>query len=475
MSNFLKAMQTEDTKTTNGMTTNSSSGSYLVDFFFKMGAARELNNREIINSFISALNENSELTMKALFYNRDIRGGQGERNTFRILFHYLCVNYPKLAEANIHNVVHYGRWDDLLVGLDTPIEKSIAAFIFDALSKGDKLCAKWMPRENKSLAWAAKKLMELFDITPRNYRKLLANNTEVVENLMCASKWGDINYNHIPSMAINKYRSAFYRNDGERFKTWVEMLKDPKNNDVKINAGAIFPHNIVRSVISSLYDRDKTTSDMSQEQWNNLPNYMPEGYKILPVCDVSGSMNGTPIEVCIALGIYLSERNTGPFKDMFMTFSNKPKLQHLTSESLSEKIRQLHSASWGMNTNLEACFKQILNQATKHSLSEEDMPDVLLILSDMQFDQCVSGRDDSAIKMIHREYKSHGYKLPQVIFWNLNSSVGVPVRYDEKGTALVSGFSPSIMQTVLSGEMNPMNVLLQTLNSERYNNVITNA
>jgi hypothetical protein len=229
---------------------------------------------------------------------------------------------------------------------------------------------------------------------------------------------------------------------------------------------------LVKKYLSGYYWSNPPVDKAVELQWQSLPNYMPEGKMILPVCDVSGSMMGLPMEVCVSLGIYLSERNVGPFKDGFITFSTHPKLQLLTGKTLRDKVGQLSTAEWAGSTNLEATFKLILDSAKRGNLSDEQVPDTLLILSDMQFNQCVRNHSESAMEMIRRMYEEAGYTLPNIVFWNLRTSHGVPVKISESGVALVSGFSPSIMKNVLSKDLNPLNVVYQTLDNERYSTVV---
>lgn len=461
---LFKAITTKDTYTENGMATHSTSSNPVMDLFFKMGGWNATTpESEILNVFVKAFYSDRLLATKALFYNRDIRGGQGRRNTFKIMFKWLCGNHPQIAIDNIENVPFFGRWDDVLEAIGTPVEDTATDFILSALKNYDKLCAKWMPRENKSKGSIAKYLMNKWEFSPSFYRKLLAGRTEVVETVMCNREWSAIDYNHVPSVAINKYRTAFYRNDESRFKAWIESLSKPEAQyGNKIHADAIYPHDIVKRISTTL------NNSLLEAQWNALPNYMPEGRKILPVCDVSGSMTGEPMEVCVSLGLYLSERNTGPFKDGFITFSSNPTLQIL-SGTLTQRIHQLRTAHWQMSTDLEKVFRLILSKAIQSNLSQEDMPNDILILSDMQFNACVGGM--SAMEMIKTMYRQAGYTMPNIIFWNLRTASGVPAKYDERGVALVSGFSPSIMKSLLNKDVTPQATMESVLLSERYDRV----
>ncbi len=465
MSELFKAMVTEDTFTENGMVTNSSSSNFVLDMFFKMGGSRGMSEREIENIFSLAYNENKSLALKSLFYNRDVRGGQGERRSFRIMFRWLCINNPIVATRLLKFVPEYGRWDDVFSAWGTPVEHIMIDFVLSALKSGDKLCAKWMPRDNKSQSTIAKFLMVAFGLSSRSYRKLITGNTQVVENLMCKNQWEKINYNHNPSKASHQYRDAFLRHDEDRYRTWLDNLSKPETG-AKVNSGAIFPHNVIRP-----YFQGKPVDKLIEAQWKALPSYTTESNKVIAVCDVSGSMRGEPLEVCVALGIYVSERNEGIFKNGFITFSERPELQILNGATVNEKVRQLSTAKWDMNTNLEAVFTTILSSAIRGRVSEQDMPDTILIMSDMQFDACTRNPNQSAMKMIRSQYESAGYKVPNVVFWNLRTSNGVPAKFDSNGVALVSGFSPSILKSVLSGEMNPEKQMMAVLMSERYSQI----
>ena len=472
---FLNALQTRDARTENDMVTHSTSGSRVLDLFYGMGGSRQMGETAIIRLASSAFGEDALLTTKAMFYNRDVRGGQGERRSFRLMFRWLCENYPEIAIKNLTNVPFYGRWDDLFVAVNTPVEVPAIDTIASALKAGDKLCAKWMPREGKGKTSGRYKdamvLRKYLDLTPRSYRKLLAGNTQVIESFMCSGKWESIDYNHVPSVASNKYRHAFGKHDFTRYSAWLESLSKPESGN-KIHADAIFPHTIVHGYLSNHYGGIKGLDKTLEAQWKALPNYVPDGQSFIPVCDVSGSMNGEPMEVSVSLGVYLSERNKGPFKDAFLTFSGHPKLQVLTGDTLRGKIEQLETSQWDMNTDLEAVFKLILSKATSGSVPAEDMPQTILIISDMQFDQCIEKPSNTAMDMIRRQYETAGYKIPNVVFWNVRTSQGIPVKLDEQGTAIVSGFSPSIMKNLLSGEMRPDAVMLRTLLDPRYDRVV---
>lgn len=466
---LISSLQQKNSLTLNGMVTNSSSLKRVVDLFFSIGSMRSSDESSVVREFSLAFNESPEEALKILFWARDIREGAGERRVFRLCTSYLADNHPVTISKNLKFIPEYGRWDDLLNFEGTKVEVKAFDLIKDALYSGNKLCAKWMPRKGK----VANSLRKHLKLTPKEYRKLLVENTEVVEQKMCSKKFNEIEYSKIPSLAAARYQASFKKNDSERYDEYIaELIKSPEERTVKINAGAVYPYDVIRSLSKGVFE-------VANEQWKSLPNYL-EGSNdmILPLVDVSGSMetkvngsgNLTCMDVAVSLGLYISERNEGPFKDCFITFSERPKLEKV-SGSLKERYEQMSSSEWGMNTNLEKVFTVILDQANKNEVPDEAMPSKILIVSDMEFDMAISkDKSLSAMEMIRSKYEESGYKLPSIIFWNVRSREGnVPVRFNELGTALISGFSPSIMKSVLGGkEITPLSIMYETINSPRY-------
>jgi hypothetical protein len=457
------------TLTANGMVTNPTTLNKCVDLFFSIGSMRG-KSKELVNKlFDQAFLENPLVATKILFWVRDIRSGAGERKVFRDVIEYLSVNSPLTLRKNINFISEFGRWDDILVLMGTELEDEMFEIIKIALTNGDGLCAKWMPRKGE----VANKLRRLFKTTPKQYRKMLVDLTNVVETKMCSKDWESIDYSKIPSLASSRYQKSFKRNDIERYEEYKNSLIE---GTAKVNAGAVYPYDIIKSM--------KMGGDevVNSKQWESLPNWM-EGSeeRILPVVDVSGSMecpaggnpNLTCMDIAVSLGMYISERSEGNFKDAFITFSESPELQYLKG-SLEQRLSQLISSDWGMSTNLEKVFNLILTQAKNNNISEEFMPTKILILSDMQFNQATRRDSLGAQSMIEEMYKEAGYKMPNVVYWNLNSSGGnFPVEFDKNGTALVSGFSPSILKSLLGGKnMTPESIMMDTVNDKRYS-VIT--
>ena len=470
---FLDALRQEDMVTENGMATNSTSLNACVDLFFNIGAMRGQDKQRLIATFSKAFNEDPKRAMKLLFWARDVRGGAGERQVFKDILVYLAENHDLVLKPNLHLISEYGRWDDLLSLAGTYLEKEAFTLISDALINENGLCAKWMPRKGA----VAEKLRKFTGMSPKQYRKSLVGLTSVVETKMCAKDWNSIDFGKLPSVASARYQKAFGKNAYESYSAYIASLV---KGEAKINAGAVYPYDIITSL-------ERGNATVANEQWKALPNYL-EGAKdmILPVVDVSGSMSSpaggsktvTCMNVAISLGLYISERNEGPFKDAFITFSSKPQLQVL-SGSLNDRYTQMSDSDWGMSTDLEATFKLILDQATKHKLSQDKMPNKVLILSDMEFNSATGGGgwrneggkwNPTAQQMIDKMYSDAGYKVPQIVYWNIQSrNGGVPVAFDAKGTALVSGFSPAIMTSLLGGDIeSPQQIMDKTILSERY-------
>lgn len=473
MTSFVEAVKNQSVRTTNGMKARKSTTSSCVDLFFKIGASR---GKNVVPDFTGAFVENRDYAIRIAQWARDIRQGAGERKIFRDVLVNLIKHDQDAAIALLHKVPTLGRWDDVLVLVGTELESYAFEMVRQALAKNDGLCAKWMPRKGE----VAAKLRTFLGWTPKYYRKRLVELTKVVEQQMCANQWDEINFNHVPSVASARYKKAFNRHT-PKYKEWAAKLvsTDPAvKAEVKVNAGAVYPYDVIKGIDAYGF-YDKANLDHITGQWEALPNYVGDA-SILPIVDVSGSMSCpaggynskskvTCLDVSISLGLYLADKNKGAFKDTFLTFSGNPELLHLKG-NIVQKIEQMQRSAWNMNTNLNAAIQKILDVAVKGKVAPEDMPAVLLILSDMQFDQCAR-HDDSAMQMIERKYAEAGYTMPKIVFWNLNAADNVPVKFNKNGVALVSGFSPTIVKSVLAAELEeftPEAIMRKTIMSERY-------
>lgn len=485
MTSFADAVVTttksKKTTTTNGMRARVTTANNCVDFFYKVGASR---GRDVTEMFLKAFQENPELALRIVLWLRDIRGGAGERQLFRQLLKYIEQHVGTIFTkeeliAVMNKVPEVGRWDDLFDMQESFSRERVFDMISVGLDVGDGLLGKWLPREksaNKSFAVA---VMQHLGLTPRQYRKLLVKLTTVVETPMCANQWDTINFSHVPSKAATLYKRAFHRHTKESgsYQNYIDSLV-AKDGTVKVNAEAIFPHEVLKDITNSGYHNPSSQElSLIQAQWEALPDFM-DGQSVMAMVDTSGSMWSSSIpgtkmtaaNVAVALGMYCADKGKGKFKDVFVNFNSSPSIQVLTG-GIVEKIQQFVNTPWGGSTNIEAAFKAVLNLGVKSKLKEEEMPKILLILSDMQFDRCARDPDDSMLSMLKQQYNDAGYELPKIVFWNLCAHDNVPVKFNKSGTALVSGFSPAILKSILSDKLEnftPENVMIETVMAERY-------
>jgi hypothetical protein len=468
MNAFVNAVANQEARTANGMKARKSTAKATVDLFYNIGASR---GKDITSAFTAAYVENSDVALRIAQWARDVRGGAGERQLFRDILVHLEKRDPDAALALLKKVPEVGRWDDIFV-FSTPALKSAAyTMLGDALRERNGLAAKWTPRKGQ----VAAEIRAFFGMTPKQYRKSLVALTKVVETQMCSGDWDNINFSHVPSVAARNYKKAFNRHTPAFAEYVAKLVAGDKT--VKVNANAIYPHDVLKGIAHSYTGQlSKTETDHVIAQWDALPNYVGDA-SILPLVDVSGSMTCSAggntsvrcLDVAVGLGLYLADKNKGVFKDTFLTFSSKPELVTLKG-NIVQKVDQMSKSNWDMSTDLHKAMDKILSTAVKGNVPASDMPAMLLILSDMQFNQCAK-HDDSAMEMIERKFEAAGYRMPQVVFWNLNSSGNVPVKADKSGAALVSGFSPSIMTALLAADLDqftPEGIMLKTVMVDRY-------
>ena len=485
-SSLWTSMSSHDSVTANGAVTHSTSDSKLVDFFFQLGTLRGATTEAILASFIPAFYESQELALKALFYARDVRGGQGERDVFKACLFWLALKHPETVIKNLPNIVEFGRWSDLIILTETPsVSQQALQFWADAILAKDALACKWAPREKSANSTVARSLRKTLGMSPKTYRKHLAANTNVVEHQMCAKQWDDINYSHVPSRAMKIYRSAFERNSSEAFGSWVESLV---KGEVKVNSATLYPYEIVRDISAHNVTHDQVA--LLAVMWDSLPDYFQGSTRsVLPIIDVSSSMempiggyasNSTAscMDVAVGLGIYCAERSEGPFKNKFITFASNPKLIDIPNAHFSGRVASVQSAPWGGTTNFQSTFDLILSSAIRNDLKQSDLPEIVLCVSDMEFNQAeggyYGGHQATNFEAIRKKFDAAGYDMPQLVFWNVGagSSGNVPVKFTDTGVAMVSGFSPSIMKSILASEtLTPMSIVLDTLCSPRYKTV----
>lgn len=498
MSNFMSAMKNEmDNRTSiteNGAVGWATTGKNLLDLNFAVASLRKASEQEIISKFIDAYYENPRLAIKWLFYASDVREGLGERRTFRVIMNYLAEQHTDIAIAVLKLIPEYSRWDNLITliecgNLEVVNEALVSIKTQLALDKMNmfdnkpiSLLAKWMPSENASSKDTKRKailIRNTLDWDARRYRKTLSalrKYLDVVECKMSAKEWENIDYSAVPSKANIKYSNAFMRNDEDRRRAYLESVK---KGETKINASVLFPHDVVHKYsISGYWYRVSYYDEALEQMWKSLKD-IGNIENTIVVADGSGSMTTrvdnnssvTALEVANALAIYCGERCSGEFKDKYITFSSRPQLVDFSNaSSLHNKLKIAYKHNEISNTNIEAVFDLILNTAINNHMTQNEIPQNVLILSDMEFDSATYGRVDATLfDTIANKYAQYDYKLPRLIFWNLNSRTDtIPVKQNEMGVALVSGFSANIMKLVLNGELDPYKALVNELDSDRY-------
>ena len=490
--------------TENGAVGYRTTGTALLDFNFKVSSYRNKRELDIIEDFMKVFYEDKVTAMKFLFFIRDREEGLGERRLFRVIINYLATAETDIVKAVAPVIAEYGRWDDLLELFDTPLEEYTINDIItkqldqDATNykagKPISLLAKWLPSINatsEKTKARAKKILKYSKVTEKEYRKMLSvlrKYIDVTERKMCANEWDKIVYEGVPSRANLNYNDAFLRHDEARRR---EFLGQVQKGEKKINAGKLYPHDIVHKYTGgSRYER-KPLDATIEALWKALPK--KEIANTLVVADGSGSMtstigktNITALDVANALAIYFAEHNKGEFYNQYITFSENPQLVKFNkTDSLRDKIFKCFAYNEVANTNIEKVFGLILKTAIDNNLTQEEMPKNILIISDMEFDSCAvcgmatggyyrnfKAPDKKLFQVIEKAYKEHGYKLPKLIFWNVNSRTGtIPMKENDLGVALVSGFSTNIAEMVMNDKLDPLEILLDKLNTKRYEKI----
>lgn len=498
MNAIANELNNEKQLTENGAVGYRTTGKALLDLNFSVASLRSASEIAIIDKFIRAYFEDEIQATKWLFYARDARQGLGERRLFRVVMEEFANQKPEAVKALIPLVAEYGRYDDLWRLLETELADNVISYVKQQLTEDVKnmkqnlsvsLLAKWLPSENASSETTkayAIIIRKGLGLTSRTYRKTLSEMRkyiDVVECKMSAKEWNAIDYEAVPSRANLIYNNAFLRNDEDRRRAYLAALE---NGEAKINSSVNFPHDIVHK-----YGYGCGVDKTLEALWKALPDTVKGCGNTIVVADGSGSMtcsvggtNVTALEVANSLAIYFAERSSGEFKDKYITFSQRPQLVDLSrGKTLRDKLTIARQHNEVANTNIEAVFDLILTTAINNKMTQEDIPANILICSDMEFDSCATTNADRSngwyyscarptttlFEQIEKKYKAAGYKLPRLVFWNINSRTGtIPVKENDLGVALVSGFSVNIVKMVMSNKTDPYECLLETINSERY-------
>lgn len=487
---FLSALKKRAnlTRTENGAAAYFSSGSYVLDLFACVGAMRNLSDDEIFSRFFRAWVENRDLALKILFYARDVRGGLGERHVFRSLLYYLAKFEAESIRKNISLIPFYGRYDDLLSLLETECEPAVLAYIREELKKDQaalaagkpvSLLAKWLPSINASAEETRKKALQVargIGMSNPEYRKTLSalRSAELILENKLRKRDYTFSYSAQPSKAMFKYRRTFRFNDRKRYNAFLKNINSGK---AKLHTSGVMPYELVRPILSNrCLNQDER--EILNTTWNSLEDFTA-GQNALAVVDGSGSMYWTgdpkPAEVALSLGMYFAERNSGLFKNHFITFSMSPRLVEIKGRDFVERVRYCETFNECANTNIQAVFSLILKTAITNNLPQSEMPEMIYIISDMEFDSCAENADITNFEYAKQHYKENGYRLPNIVFWNVqNHRQQSPVEMNEQGVSLISGASPRIFSLAAKNQLDlldPYKFMMSVIGSERYESI----
>ena len=484
--NTMKQMLMEEsnmTVTQNGAATYRSTLSDCLDLFATVGALRHASDDDIINRFIHAYAEDRDVAMKILFFARDVRGGLGERQVFRTIMRWLADNETESVVRNVKYIAEFGRFDDIVALIGTAAEKEAIEYLkaqmiadMEALNRGDtvSLLGKWLPSVNASsvdTVMMAKRIASDFGMSQADYRKALSalrGRIHIIENNLRECDY-TFDYENQTSKSLFKYRKAFLRNDGERYQDYMAKVR---SGEKKLNTSNVAPYELVDAFIHNRGFVSKAEIDSINTTWAALPDFGNDE-NMLAVVDTSGSMysyaSPSPASVAFSLGLYIAERNKGAFKNCFVTFSERPKFIELKGNTFTEKLKYAMSFNEVANTDIAATFDLILNAAIRGRVSQDEIPSKLVIISDMEFDSCARNSQVTNFEMAKKKFASHGYTLPDVIFWNVNSiNRQQPVTMNEQGVALVSGCTPNLFSMVAGGIASPYAVMMDVISRQRY-------
>jgi hypothetical protein len=486
-------MSKPDILTEKGAPSLSTTGSARVNFFFKAVRGLAEDEARLHQMLSNCWNEDQLDTLKLIFQTRDCRGGKGEKAIFRGSIRWLAAQHPQTLQKNIQHIPFYGTWKDLLTLIGTNFEgEALDLFakqlkddlaVATSATEGKKpsisLAVKWAPTEDhkddkacRAAGKLAKRLCKHSKTHLKDYRKNyltpLRAYLRVTEVYMSANKWGEIEYSHVPSRCMNLNRKAFAKHDGTRFN---KFLEDAKAGKTEIKGKQMFPHELAK-----YYFNNNIVDDVVELQWKTIIDDLKKSGSLsdsIVLSDVSGSMSGTPMEVSVALGLLISEVTAAPFTNVVITFHEKPSFHVVKGNSLMARVQDIKRMDWGGTTNFQAVFDLMLQRAREHRLPASAMPKRLFVISDMQFDDAdMGGGFKTNHQVIKHKYAAAGYSMPTIIYWNVRANTkDFPVSHDERGVALVSGFSPAILKDLVdTGEFSdPFSVMKKAISNERYN------
>lgn len=476
-------------KTENDCVAYKTTGKLILDLFIKSN--RDIDTNELIEMFNKLYEEDKIISISFMYYLRDIRKGRGEKKITYDLCEYLRDKDFEVYKKNIVNLVEkYGYFKDYLniiekgrhfrrsdkkMDVKDIIEKypEYDNMVKKIIEGDNKLIYKWLPTEKSHYdkkTGACFFIKEIYGnyigkkITSKIYRKLLSENREqlnVLERNMCTKKWDNIVFEQVPSRALLLNKQVFERHDETR-ERYLEYLTDVKNGKKKINVNCICPHELIIP-----YIKGDELSLTIEEQWKTILNDIKSNNTFensLAIVDVSGSMDGLPMQVAVALGLVVAELNTiNP--NNILTFSEKPSFFKIEGKTLRDKVKQIVSMPWGMNTDLNAVFDLLF--------SLDNMPSTLFIFTDMQFDAAIgcnalNNDKNTFFETIKNKCISKNIIFPKIICWNLRASISAfPFNYEDNDVLILSGYSQTLFKLISECKnFNPLNFVMDIL--EKY-------
>ena len=494
--------------------------------------------RELARGYLSLL-------YRMIGHTRDIIDGKGEYNLTYMMIYTWYDFYPELAKFALkclvdlgdRNIHQYGSWKDIKYFCDY-VKSEIGVYVHHHLidyavklvntqisrdyekmlinSNEISLVAKWAPREKTHFGWLYEHLatdhFAYFLTTATNsfskqkavlkckteYRKVLSALNRKIDTLQikqCGKTWASIDFNKVTSISVTKQTKAFLnvnKSGAARFPDVEDRVQCAENfnnhvqstikNCVEIKGKRVGMADFTKQAIDLINgNNNQIEKDILNSQWRDNSKQTGALGKMIAMVDVSGSMEGEPMNVAIALGIRIAEKSV--LGKRVMTFSAKPTWVNLNRyDDFVSQVRVIKDADWGMNTNFHAALDLILNAIIENKMSAEDVQDmVLVILSDMQMDSGDKCNKQVLYDTMKTKYEEAGlrvhgkpYKPPHILFWNLSSSMGFPSLSNQPNASMMSGFSPALLNIFCDKGIDalqsctPWSLLERSLENERY-------
>ena len=508
---FQAAMDSAARATTeNGDSSLNTTSDALLDAFYKLcRGCSEAEAKTLVMALFDGLEGEENCVMCADAFvlwasTRDVRGGKGEREIGNWMLISLSKIFPEIVMKMLEFLPEYGSWKDVFLLLanedisvemaDGLVELTRRQLEEDLGGERPSLCAKWAPRPKSAQSRVAKRLAAAMFPEEKHpcppFRKMLATlnkRLQTVEIAMAGGDWSSIVPASVPSQCLVRNRGAFLNkpvkkrrtnatNAADREKcaatfTQHALLAASEPSKARVHGRALHPHQMVKHYMKRSPEEDVILEAQWADMRERLRNEMPNLGKMVPLCDVSGSMSGVPMEVSIALGVLISEIST--IRDRFMTFSSTPAWHVMQPDwSLKEKVQSAMGAHWEMSTNFEKALDLLLGACVAGGVPPAEVGELsLVVLSDMQFDaagktyghQQGGGWDTQYERLVKRferagvesEWKQP-YPVPRIVFWNLRGDTcDFPVDASADGVACVSGFSPNLLKAFMQGEAGP--------------------